>query len=155
MSRSIFLAEVNGTLTFVTALVQCMYAVSSAWIGRDPQHVSLSAVGLKNETVTDPPVTTVFFNENPPLVDETPRRKIRSLPDGTHEVLYECEFCCKMCVTQAQLTCESVWVSKYTVYYIMYISMVRAGCNTISFSHKKANGLKKQQHMKAERVRST
>ncbi len=47
---------------------------------------------------------TVQFDQQPPLLDESGRRRVSELPNGTREVGFECERCAKMFGTQAQLT---------------------------------------------------
>ena len=73
---------------------------------------------------------TVHFDQQPPLLDESRRQRMHALPDGSHEVLFECEICQKMMVTAAQLSGQttalfshavcSIWVQKGPFKYGYY-----------------------------------
>lgn len=44
------------------------------------------------------------FDQHPPLLDESVRRRVHAKDDGAYEVVYECEVCAKTFITAAQLT---------------------------------------------------
>ena len=55
------------------------------------------------------------------MIDESPRKRVHNLSDGTHEVMYECEYCQKMFVTPAQLTGEYALVLSLPIYFTDFL----------------------------------
>lgn len=80
---------------------------SGVELGTDIVHLVLTqgkdVKEKKNEDLPDD-VELVYHDQHPPAQDETERRVINSLPDGSHEFVYMCKYCNKTFVTPAQLT---------------------------------------------------
>ena len=66
----------------------------------------------------------VTVDQYPPALDETPHRRVSNLPDGSHEVTYECEYCQQMFVTPAQLTGKLALLGTELEAKIMYSTII-------------------------------
>ena len=47
---------------------------------------------------------TVTVDQHPPAIDESARMRVRKLPNGRQEEVFECEYCKKVFITPPQLT---------------------------------------------------